>query len=70
MELVSNQPVVENKKTCQYKNNGVTYQINDGEVSEIKKTKVRVCEDGKNLLKKKEEVPLPWKFACNGNNLS
>merc|ERR1711973_426296 len=38
------------KKTCKYKNNGVEYEINDGEVSEIKKT----------------EVPLPWKYACNG----
>lgn len=35
-------------------------------MSEIKKSKVRVCENGKNVLKKKEEVPLPWKYACNG----
>ena len=54
------------KKTCKYKNNGVEYEINDGEVSEIKKTKVRVCDNGKNLLKKKEEFPPPWKYACNG----
>merc|ERR1711879_1131750 len=52
---------VESKKTCMYKDktSGVTYEINDGEVSEIKKSKVRVCTDGKNLLKSKEEFPPP-----------
>ena len=66
-QLVFSQPIDgKSSKTCQYKNNGVTYQINEGEVSEIKKSKVRVCLDGKNVLKKKAEVPLPWKYACNG----
>merc|ERR1712012_1150593 len=66
-QLVLSQPIDgKTSKTCQYKNNGVTYQINEGEVSEIKKSKVRVCRDGKNVLKKKAEVPLPWKYACNG----
>lgn len=51
-----------------YKNGGKTYEINDGEVSEIKKNKIRVCDNGKNLLKSKEEFPPPWKYACNGNN--
>ena len=59
---------MESKKTCMYKDkkSGVTYEINDGEVSEIKKSKVRVCTDGKNLLKSKEEFPPPWKYACDG----
>ena len=59
---------VESKKTCMYKDktSGVTYEINEGEVSEIKKSKVRVCTDGKNLLKSKEEFPPPWKYACEG----
>ena len=48
------------------KKSGVTYEINDGEVSEIKKSKVRVCTDGKNLLISKEEFPPPWKYACDG----
>ena len=49
-----------------YKNGGKTYEINDGEVTEIKKNKIRVCDNGKTLLKKKEEFPPPWKYACNG----
>lgn len=64
--LVLSQPL-ESKKTCQFKKNGETYQINEGEVTEIKKTKVRVCVDGKNILKKKEEYPPPYKFGCEGN---
>ena len=48
------------------KKSGVTYEINEGEVSEIKKSKVRVCTDGKNLLLSKEEFPPPWKYACDG----
>ena len=64
---IISQPV-ESKKTCMYKDkmSGVTYEINDGEVSEIKKSKVRVCTDGKNLLLSKEEFPPPWKYACDG----
>ena len=64
---IISQPV-ESKKTCMYKDktSGVTYEINEGEVSEIKKSKVRVCTDGKNLLKSKEEFPPPWKYACEG----
>ena len=38
------------------------------QVTEIKKTKIRVCEDGKSVLKKKEEVPFPYKLACGGGN--
>ena len=56
----------EGGKTCTYKNGGKTYQINEGDVTEIKKTKVRVCENGKTVLKKKEEVPKPYKYGCNG----
>ena len=64
---IISQPV-ESKKTCMYKDkkSGVTYEINEGEVSEIKKSKVRVCTDGKNLLISKEEFPPPWKYACDG----
>ena len=53
-------------KTCTFKNGGNTYQINEGDVTEIKKTKVRVCENGKSVLKKKAEVPKPYKYGCNG----
>merc|ERR1712098_271597 len=38
-------------KTCTYKNGGKTYQINEGDVTEIKK---------------KEEVKAPYKYGCNG----
>ena len=60
------QAQAEGGKTCAYKNGGKTYQINEGDVTEIKKTKVRVCENGKTVLKKKEEVPKPYKYGCNG----
>ena len=53
-------------KTCTYKNGGKTYQINEGDVTEIKKTKIRICENGKSVLKKKEEVKPPFKYGCNG----
>merc|ERR1712025_713837 len=52
--------------TCQYKNGGEMYEIEEGSVTEVKKTKVRVCENGKTILKKKEEVPKPYKWACGG----
>ena len=52
-----------------YKNGGKTYQINEGDVTEIKKTKVRVCENGKSVLKKKAEVPKPYKYGCNGEKV-
>merc|ERR1719431_2575091 len=45
---------------------GKTYQINEGDVTEIKKTKIRICENGKSVLKKKEEVKPPYKYGCNG----
>ena len=56
----------EGGKTCTFKNGGKEYQINEGDVTEIKKTKVRVCENGKSVLKKKAEVPKPYKYGCNG----
>ena len=34
-------------KTCTYKNGGKEYQINEGDVTKIKKTKIRVCENEK-----------------------
>merc|ERR1712025_1471557 len=52
--------------TCQYRNKGEMYDIKEGSVTEVKKTKVRVCENGKTILKKKEEVPKPYKWACGG----
>jgi hypothetical protein len=57
---------MEETKTCKYKNNGEEYEVAEGEVTEIKKTKIRVCENGKTVLKKKEEVPFPYKIACGG----
>merc|ERR1711936_216051 len=52
--------------TCAYKSGGKTFQINQGDVTEIRKTTVRVCENGKTILKKKEDVPKPFKYGCNG----
>merc|ERR1711953_729129 len=63
--VVLSQPL-EPLKTCQFKTNGETYQINQGEVTEIKKTKVRVCDNGKNILKLKTEFRPPYKFGCEG----
>ena len=54
------------KKTCIFKNGGKEYQANEGEVVEVKKTKLRLCENGKTILKKKTEFKLPYNFACNG----
>ena len=56
-------------KVCKYKNDGEEYEVAEGEVTEIKKTKIRVCEGGKTVLKKKEEVPFPYKIACGGGML-
>ena len=30
-------------KTCKFKNKGKEYQANEGEVVEVKKTKLRIC---------------------------
>ena len=56
------------EKTCTFKNAGKEYEANDGEVVEVKKTKLRVCENGKTVLKKKTEFKLPYNFACKGKN--
>ena len=53
-------------KTCKFKNKGKEYQANEGEVVEVKKTKLRICENGKTVLKKKKEFKLPYNFACKG----
>merc|ERR1711892_1086399 len=63
---VSSQSESGEAKTCTYKNGGKTYQINEGDVTEIKKTKIRICENGKSVLKKKGEVKPPYKYGCNG----
>ena len=57
------------EKTCKFKNKGTEYEANDGEVVEVKKTKLRLCENGKTVLKKKTEFKLPYKFACRGQYL-
>eukprot|EP00092_Neocalanus_flemingeri_P067543 GFUD01082464.1.p1 GENE.GFUD01082464.1~~GFUD01082464.1.p1 ORF type:complete len:139 (+),score=40.63 GFUD01082464.1:28-417(+) len=54
------------EKTCTFKNKGKEYEANEGEVVEVKKTKLRLCENGKTVLKKKTEFKLPYKFACKG----
>ena len=51
---------------CEYKSKGKTYDVQEGEVTQVKKTTVRVCTNGKLILKKNEEVPKPYKFACGG----
>ena len=63
--ITLSQPVA-GEKTCKYKNKGVEYEIGEGEVTEIKRSKVRVCTGGKTLLVAKEDFPPPWKYACNG----
>ena len=63
--ITLSQPVA-GEKTCKYKNKGVEYEIEEGEVTEIKRSKVRVCTGGKTLLVAKEDFPPPWKYACNG----
>ena len=54
------------EKTCKFKNKGTEYEANDGEVVEVKKTKLRLCENGKTVLKKKTEFKLHYNFACRG----
>ena len=53
-------------KTCKFKNKGKEYQAHELEVVEVKKTKLRICENGKTVLKKKKEFKLPYNFACKG----
>merc|ERR1712025_321639 len=52
--------------TCEYRNGGEINEIEEGSVTEVRKTTVRVCENGKTILKKKEEVPKPFKRPCGG----
>ena len=54
------------QKTCTFKNGGNEYQAMEGEIVQLKKTKLRVCENGKTVLKKKSEFDFPFNFACNG----
>jgi hypothetical protein len=44
---------------------GKKYQANEGEVVEVKKTKLWICENGKTILKKKKVFKLPYNFSCN-----
>ena len=53
-------------KTCKFRNKGKEYEANEGEVVQLKKTKLRVCENGKTVLKKKTEFKFPYNFACKG----
>ena len=54
-------------KTCKFKNKGREYEAKEGEVVQLKKTKLRVCENGKTVLKKKTDFKFPYNFACRGN---
>merc|ERR1712179_53595 len=53
-------------KTCKFKNKGKEYEAKEGEVVQLKKTKLRVCENGKTVLKKKTDFKFPYNFACRG----
>eukprot|EP00092_Neocalanus_flemingeri_P072997 GFUD01089962.1.p1 GENE.GFUD01089962.1~~GFUD01089962.1.p1 ORF type:complete len:129 (+),score=38.95 GFUD01089962.1:63-449(+) len=53
-------------KTCVFRNKGKKFDIQEGEVTSIKKDKVKVCENGKLVQKDKSEVPTPYKIGCNG----
>ena len=57
-------------KTCTFKNKGKEYEANEGEVVGVKKTKLRICENGKTVLKKRTEFKLPYKFGCKGNSFN
>ena len=48
---------------------GRKFDIQEGEVTSIKKDKVKVCEAGKLVEKEKSEVPAPYKIGCNGETI-
>merc|ERR1711962_56485 len=53
-------------KTCTLRHKGKTYDVQDGEVTKITKTRVRVCNNGAFSMKSKKEVPPPYKLGCGG----
>jgi hypothetical protein len=53
-------------RNCVFRNKGKKFDIMEGEVTSIKKDKVKVCEAGKLVEKEKSEVPPPYKIGCNG----
>ena len=53
-------------KTCVLRNKGKKFDIQQGEVTGVKKDKVKVCDNGKLVEKEKSEVPTPYKIGCNG----
>ena len=52
-----------------FRNKGKKFDIQEGEVTAIKKDKVKVCEAGKLVQKEKSEVPTPYKIGCNGETI-
>merc|ERR1712098_950777 len=54
------------EKTCKFRHKGKTYDVREGEVTEIKDTTVKVCRNGFLLVKKKTGVRAPYKFPCGG----
>merc|ERR1711915_641887 len=53
-------------RSCIFRNKGKKFDIQEGEVTSVKKDKVRVCENGKLVKKDRSEVPTPFKIGCNG----
>ena len=51
---------------CVFRNKGKKFDIQEGEVTSVKKDKVKVCENGKLVQKEKSEVPTPYKIGCGG----
>ena len=49
-----------------FRNKGKKFDIQEGEVTSVKKDKVKVCENGKLVQKEKSEVPTPYKIGCGG----
>ena len=56
-------------KTCVFRNKGKKFEIQEGEVTSVKKDSVRVCEGGKLIKKDRDEVPRPFKIGCNGKDV-
>merc|ERR1712080_161477 len=54
------------EKTCKLKHLGKTHDVQEGQITEIRKTTFRVCTNGSLILKKKKEVRPPYKIGCGG----
>jgi len=55
-------------KTCTLKHKGKTYDVQEGEVTEIRRTTFRICTNGSLILEKKKDsdVRPPYKMGCGG----